>query len=423
MPNPVPRVRADGSSTASTSDKAGQAAGQAANAEQGNCSLPARVVVELPDGDILLGEDSGRLAHEQPAPSTQPQVARAGAQPGSEQWLELRRLLYATGLEATVLTRKRATSIILGVDLVYMLMTVATIAFRSIDTSGARLFSVPVILALNIFGALLDCVTIVIVVQQRHRAMRVLTITHTALLVVIGPGSLIAIALIRILLIGFLSRLLAALVELQWVVTALPLTAAPKPAWIQGALLGVNLSSLRGEYFSALQQMARQQVREADGGGTEMMVHTVQVGTSPQRSPSTPSTPTRPDESASSPMFERDVAATAAAAGSSTPAARTASPAAAHSTASAPQTGVSLPGQAVAEGREPGSTDREGTSGPAGGAGAEHRAAGEHRAAERCGPEVVAGTSGGVATLEPRCGSVQARGGAPADAGGSGSGL
>lgn len=83
------------------------------NAAVDEDQLPARVIVELPDGEILLGEDSGRLRSEQPV-EPQPEAPRTGAQPGSEQWLDLRRLLYATGLEAVVLTRKRATSIILG---------------------------------------------------------------------------------------------------------------------------------------------------------------------------------------------------------------------------------------------------------------------------------------------------------------------
>ena len=87
-----------------------------------------------------------------------------------------------------------------------MLMTVATIAFRSINTNGTRLFAIPVILALNVFGAVLDCVTIVMVIRQNHKAIRVLAYTHTILLFLIGQGSIIAIAIIRILLISFLSR-------------------------------------------------------------------------------------------------------------------------------------------------------------------------------------------------------------------------
>jgi len=114
MPTPIPSVRHDAASRTGTTDKA---PGQPSSAGEAEHALPARVVVELPDGDILLGEDTGRLAHEQPETASQPQVARTGAQPGSEQWLDLRRLLYATGLEAIVLTRKRATSIILGAHL------------------------------------------------------------------------------------------------------------------------------------------------------------------------------------------------------------------------------------------------------------------------------------------------------------------
>lgn len=115
MPTPLRSAMANLESRAAAADTAtaGPTSGDAKNDD----TLPARVVVELPDGDILLGEDSGRLRHEQPEPSSgaQPQPPRVGAQPGSEQWLELRRLLYATGLQSLVLTRKRATSIILGV--------------------------------------------------------------------------------------------------------------------------------------------------------------------------------------------------------------------------------------------------------------------------------------------------------------------
>lgn len=104
-------------------------------------------------------------------------------------------------------------------------------------------------------------------------------------------------------------QLLAALVELKWVLNAMPLMAAPKPAWIQSALLGVNLSSLRSEYFSALQQMAQQSSQEAEGGGAEVRMHTVQIGL--QRTPSDP-TP-GPDYSVQ--MSERDVTAPAASPG------------------------------------------------------------------------------------------------------------
>lgn len=71
----------------------------------------------------------------------------------------------------------------------------------------------------------------------------------------------------------------------------------PRPAWVQSALLGVNLSSLRGEYFSALQQMARQSSREAEGGGAEIGMHTVQLSMhhrSPRRPPSPASSNPRP---------------------------------------------------------------------------------------------------------------------------------
>lgn len=85
-------------------------------------------------------------------------------------------------------------------------MAVASIALRGIDTSGGNLLDRWAVLALNMFGAVLDCATIGVVIQQRHKPIRILAILHFLLLVAIGPGSFIAIAIIRILLISFLCR-------------------------------------------------------------------------------------------------------------------------------------------------------------------------------------------------------------------------
>jgi hypothetical protein len=80
----------------------------------GSHRLPPRVVVELPDGEVRIGEDSTRLQHEQREVDRQRPSQRTGAQPGTEQWLELRRLLYATSLEAVSLKRKRFTILLVG---------------------------------------------------------------------------------------------------------------------------------------------------------------------------------------------------------------------------------------------------------------------------------------------------------------------
>ena len=90
---------------------------------QTDSMLPPRVVVQLPDGGVQIGEDSRRLQHEQQQqqptsnrPGASASNNRPGAQPGTEQWLELRRLLYATALEAIALKRKRISSLLVGVN-------------------------------------------------------------------------------------------------------------------------------------------------------------------------------------------------------------------------------------------------------------------------------------------------------------------
>jgi hypothetical protein len=88
------------------------------------------LLVQLPDGGVLIGEDSQRLQHEQEhaasntASTSAATAHRAGAQPGTEQWLELRRLLYATTLEAISLKRKRVSSLLVGTH--FMLPIIST---------------------------------------------------------------------------------------------------------------------------------------------------------------------------------------------------------------------------------------------------------------------------------------------------------
>lgn len=99
-----------------------KAADPPANTEPQNApvdtTLPPRVVVELPDGEVQIGEDSQRLQHEQVqlagTANRNGSTHRAGAQPGTEQWLELRRLLYATALEAISIKRKRISTLLVG---------------------------------------------------------------------------------------------------------------------------------------------------------------------------------------------------------------------------------------------------------------------------------------------------------------------
>ena len=78
-------------------------------------ALPPRVVVELPDGGVYLGEDDARLEGErQETAQHLESVRRQAALPGTERFLELRRLLYATALETLVVTRKRHVAVLLS---------------------------------------------------------------------------------------------------------------------------------------------------------------------------------------------------------------------------------------------------------------------------------------------------------------------
>lgn len=242
--------------------------------------LPPRVVVELPDGGVQIGEDPQRLQHEQEAqantansrPAATSQGHRAGAQPGTEQWLELRRLLYATALEAISLKRKRISSLLVGaappldhhvqttieyttiiglnsltvsaaIDLLYMLMSIAAVIFkpRSKESYGQWLPPITenIRLILAILGAFLDCITMVLVLRERRKAIRVIAILHTGLLFPATIHSDVPLVIIRMLVASCLARLIACMVELDWVVSGQPLSRKPKPAWVQGGCVTV----------------------------------------------------------------------------------------------------------------------------------------------------------------------------------------
>ena len=116
--------------------------------------LPPRVVVQLPDGGVQIGEDSQRLQHEQQAqqassssnrPGASASSNRPGAQPGTEQWLELRRLLYATALEAIALKRRRISHLLVGTTpssvqtkLFRVIRTCTRIALRAVPVAYAH---------------------------------------------------------------------------------------------------------------------------------------------------------------------------------------------------------------------------------------------------------------------------------------------
>lgn len=78
-------------------------------------SYPPRIVVELPDGGVCLGEDDARLESERQATAQQQQQSQGQASlPGTEVWLDMRRLLYATALDTLILTRKRHAAVLLS---------------------------------------------------------------------------------------------------------------------------------------------------------------------------------------------------------------------------------------------------------------------------------------------------------------------
>lgn len=77
--------------------------------------LPPRIVIELPDGAVMLGENSDRLLCERTLHTQQVEVAQGrGPLPGTERFLELRRLLYASALDSHVVTRRRHAALVLS---------------------------------------------------------------------------------------------------------------------------------------------------------------------------------------------------------------------------------------------------------------------------------------------------------------------
>lgn len=70
--------------------------------------LPPRIVVQNPDGDVSLGEDTYRLRHET-ADAHRKQEAHlvASLQPGGHRWLHMAFQAYATTLHNVLSSRKR----------------------------------------------------------------------------------------------------------------------------------------------------------------------------------------------------------------------------------------------------------------------------------------------------------------------------
>lgn len=246
-----------------------KAADPPANTEPQNApvdtTLPPRVVVELPDGEVQIGEDSQRLQHEQVqvagTANRNGSTHRAGAQPGTEQWLELRRLLYATALEAISIKRKRISSLLVAIDLLYMLMTIAA-AFISTSSRDSMSDWLPpskqnIRLIVAVMGALLDMVTLAFVMREQRKSTRLMAIFHLFLLLPAMIHEYVPLAIIRMLVATFLARFLACLVELDWVVSGQPLSNKPSPAWLQGGLLGMHLAGLRQDYMNAMARMDR----------------------------------------------------------------------------------------------------------------------------------------------------------------------
>jgi hypothetical protein len=154
-----------------------------------------------------------------------------------------------------------------AIDLIYMLMTVGGIFFRS-DSSDEDLVGLSdrAILGLHMIAALLDGVTLMLVIRKRRNAIRVLVALHLLSLIPAATERDIALAIIRMLIVSFLLRLLASLVELDWVVGGSELARQPQPRWLQVLLLGVQLGGLRQDYVRAMARVERDVQREGAGG-------------------------------------------------------------------------------------------------------------------------------------------------------------
>jgi hypothetical protein len=83
-----------------------------------NNLLPPRIVIELPDGNVALGEDSCRLDDERAASALQVELAQnLAALPVTVRDLSLRRILYASALDSVVAQRKQHAIVLLGASL------------------------------------------------------------------------------------------------------------------------------------------------------------------------------------------------------------------------------------------------------------------------------------------------------------------
>lgn len=94
-----------------------------------------------------------------------------------------------------------------------------------------------------ILGAALDGITMVAVVREHRRAVRAMAVLHICLMIPVTLNGLVPLAIIRLLVASFLARLVACLVELDWVLTGQPLTRKPSPAWLQGGCASIRMRS------------------------------------------------------------------------------------------------------------------------------------------------------------------------------------
>jgi hypothetical protein len=94
---------------------AGDAPDAATGASMQPPPLPPRIVIEQPDGAVAMGEDNARLDGERADFEARLEASGGeAAQPGTDRWLDLRRLLYASALDSLIVTRKRHAAVLLS---------------------------------------------------------------------------------------------------------------------------------------------------------------------------------------------------------------------------------------------------------------------------------------------------------------------
>lgn len=178
--------------------------------------LPPRIIVELPDGEVVLGQDETCVPTEPGEPSPEASTSHHNVEDNN------RRMLEINGLLSLMAHRRRALVVLIGVDIIYTVMTAAS-AIVSGDWDREE-----VIIAIQAgSGLVIDFITFAATLRVWTEVLAWSQLGQLAVFILTVVLSFHPILLIRVLILFILVRLVAAAKELKWITS----DASPTPFW------------------------------------------------------------------------------------------------------------------------------------------------------------------------------------------------